>query len=62
MGYNVSMRSAHFHVPETESVLQVLKDLNKNDHPNEVAPSGEDTRRSLGFPGCQPTTTRQSHP
>ena len=32
MGYNVNLRSAHFHVPETESVLQVLKDLNKNDH------------------------------
>ena len=32
MGYNVSMRTAHFHVPETEAVLQVLKDLNKQDH------------------------------
>jgi len=32
MGYNVSLRSAHFHVPETEAVLQVLKDLNKQDH------------------------------
>ena len=32
MGYYVSLRSAHFEVPETESVLQVLKDLNKQDH------------------------------
>ena len=31
MGYYVNLRSAHFHVPETWSVLQVLKDLNKRD-------------------------------
>lgn len=31
MGYYVNLRSAHFHVPETDSVLQVLKDLNERD-------------------------------
>ena len=32
MGYNVYMRSSMFDVPETESVLQVLLDLNKQEH------------------------------
>lgn len=32
MGYNISLRSAHFHVPEAWTVLRALKNLNKQDH------------------------------
>lgn len=53
MGYYVNLRSAHFHVPETDSVLQVLKDLNERDdlkHGFEI----KDGKRKKFFAGTGP--------
>ena len=44
MGYYVSLRTAHFEVPETETVLSALKELDKHDdlkHGGSFGPNGK---------------------